>query len=195
MFVPTSVGTRSIRSWTPPGSRDFHSCIPPRVAAAAQHSVQQQPRCWSIDAERADRRLPKLRRIRRAATGRRHGRLVLAILISSSARGTLPAGVIQYSSGGHLLSGGSADRLPGFSVRNAEARMLYASRIVRIISAAAVLAGLSTPAVFAQGVDPVRFAAVNLSYCRAIQQGRESRAGPHRRGEQAERSRDCRQGR
>jgi outer membrane protein len=42
--------------------------------------------------------------------------------------------------------------------------MLYASRIIRIIAAAVLAAGISTPTVFAQVVEQVRFAAVNLSY-------------------------------
>jgi outer membrane protein len=42
--------------------------------------------------------------------------------------------------------------------------MLYASRIVRTISTAALLAAFATPTVFAQVVEQVRFAAVNLSY-------------------------------
>jgi outer membrane protein len=42
--------------------------------------------------------------------------------------------------------------------------MLYASRIVRTISAVALVAAIFTPTVFAQVVEQIRIAAVNLSY-------------------------------
>jgi outer membrane protein len=42
--------------------------------------------------------------------------------------------------------------------------MLYALRVARIISAAALAAVVFTPSVYAQTIDPVRIAAVNLSY-------------------------------
>ena len=42
--------------------------------------------------------------------------------------------------------------------------MLYALRAIRLISAAALAAVVCTPSVYAQTIDPVRIAAVNLSY-------------------------------
>lgn len=52
--------------------------------------------------------------------------------------------------------------------------MLYASRIIRTMSAAAIVAAIASPTLFAQAVEQFRIAGVNLSY--VVQSSRTGKA-------------------